>query len=701
MAFSNKKIISFIENSKKSFDKKEIIEDIQKKSRVDRSRHPNRKKKNQSGLSQKDMEKLDNILNALLSIGYIKKERKKYKKFGNLRITGVLQINTSGHGVVPYDKQNAVIIRKKDLSIAQNGDNVLCRIVDFKKGIFHGEILEVIASERVNYAGRISSIQGGYYVISLLDTGSQAQACSEVQANGPGEDDFVIVKLIAGAVRGRPLCEILHHYSCNDEEFDFPRIRIKHNLPLDYSPSIIPVDSEDLVPKSELKNRKDYSRLYTITIDGEYSKDFDDAISIEKTSKSIKLYVHIADVSAYIKKGSDLDREALKRGTSYYIGNGVIPMLPEAISNYACSLRAGEKKLTLTTEITFDFNGNFKKMDVFRGMIKVNKRLTYEDAEKILNKRPLLKLAKVLHDMGDLADLLTQRRSSQGRLDLNLTDQEIIYDGNRVKEIKFARRLKSHILIEEFMLSANEAVSKLLKDKKIPTLYRIHEEIGDEKAKNLGIFFKTLGYTISQRGSMGEAIQKILRQVSGKSFEQVVSLVVLKSLMQAYYGPEPKGHFGLGFEDYTHFTSPIRRYPDLVVHRSLKQFLSGGKKGYNREELEAIGEETSTLERIAQRAERDMVKIKSCRIMKEKIGEEFDVLINGFSKFGIFVSLMDMPIEGMVPLRSMLDDYYVWKEDLFCVVGQRKKKKFQLGETMRVKLVAADIETIRIDFIPA
>lgn len=696
MTVSNKKVISVIETLPPVFTRKSLQEIILKKDEKPQPVKKGRAKKKAPYKPHKDISKIEETLTALISIGFLVKEKKGFKKTGSLEFENEIKINTSGDAISRFNDDD-IIIKKNDTGFASNNDRVHIKIFDFKKNFFYGKVTGITKKDRLIYAAKIQRKTGAFATLSLLDAQIDMEAiCSNTGKNiKPG--DFAIIELTGKLISGQRECKIIETYSDDNEEFDFLRIKIKHSLPNSYSSDYNKINPESLISEKELHNRKDYTKLFTVTIDGETAKDYDDALSIKVNKKTTKLYVHIADVSAYIEQGSDMDKEAFERGNSYYLGNRVIPMLPEIISNKICSLQEGVERHTLTAEMLFDSNGNMTKFEAFRGIIKVNKRLTYEGADKILKKKGFGQLNINLRNMMKLAETLNKKRSSSGRLDLNLADQEIVYDKDNVKEIRFARRLKSHMLIEECMLSANEAVSRELKEKSVPTLYRVHEKISDESMETLKDFMKVLGIKISGNNK-DINLQEVLQKVAGKPYEQVVNLVILKSMMQAFYGPEPLGHFGLGFPDYTHFTSPIRRYPDLIVHRCLKSFIDSSAPPYNMHQLLEAGEKSSTMERVAQKAERDLIKIKSCRLLKNSLGMEFEALISGMTKYGLFVSLIEMPIEGMIPFKNMKDDYYNINEAEYTVTGQRNGRVFRLGDKLKVKLIQADIELLRIDF---
>lgn len=701
MTHSSKKIIQYIRSFPGSFTTAQLEQKLDTaavhKHKTSSGKRKNRKK-------EKNVEssgKIKEIINALVLIGYLDKNRKSYSRSDCFRLEGMIRVNTTGNGVMETDAGD-VIIYNEDINNAHSNDYVQAELIDYRKGLYFGQVTKIVRRRREEYFAKIERRTSGHIYYRLMDTPGSEEVRSEIKGKTPGITDFAVVKLTGDNKSGIEECIPIEFFS-GDDQYDLRRIIIKHSLPephAEYDELINYTRGGSInnnIPESELSGRKDYRKLFTVTIDGENAKDFDDAISLEYSRNQYTLYVHIADVSAFVAKGGELDREAFRRGTSYYLGNYVIPMLPEILSNNLCSLKAGEDRLTLSAEIVFDSKGNEIRSSFHRGIINVDKRLTYKSAEQILDmkKDPV---SRLLNSMYDLTLILGKKRRSQGRIDLNLPEAAPVYKDGILTDIIFAERLRSHTLIEEFMLSANEVVSRTLTENNIPALYRVHERISDEKLMILKKFLRTLQIKTGDDANIGVAIQKVIDSVKDKKYEKVVNFIILKSFMQAYYGAEPIGHFGLGFTDYTHFTSPIRRYPDLIVHRCLKGLIDRRKHVYETSDLTQIGEKSSEMERVAQNAERDLMKLMSCRLMQDRIGETFEAIISGISKYGFYVSLLDTPVEGMVPLRLLTDDYYLVKEDEYTIIGKRRGKRYRLGDFIKVSLAEVSLDTMRIDF---
>ncbi len=452
-----------------------------------------------------------------------------------------------------------------------------------------------------------------------------------------------------------------------------------------------------------LNNRKDFCGDNIITIDGEDAKDLDDAVSVIKTKDKYILSVHIADVSSYVKEDSLLDKEAFKRGNSVYLVDKVVPMLPEVLSNGVCSLNEGVDRLTLSVLITFNFSGDVLDYHFYEGIIKVSRRYTYEEIDKILNciieekDKPFVDM---INKMNELAQIIYKKRVREGSLDFNFNDIKITCNSESFPiEVKKVKRLLSHQVIEEFMLSANRVVARFLGERG-KAIYRIHESPNIEKLRECNRFIQKLGYFIKDlTNSDPIELQALLKKISGTNHEKIINTILLRSLKQAYYHTENKGHFALSFQDYTHFTSPIRRYSDLIIHRLLKKAIgvkTECKRIANKRYLNTVTQRTSITERTAMEAEREIIKKKSARFMKNMIGKVFDGIISGITPFGMFVELEPYGVEGLIRVVD-LDGFYLYDEDNYLLYRKDYKVKYQVGGYVKAILTNVNVEKSFID----
>ncbi|HEY6191410.1 MAG TPA: ribonuclease R [Bacteroidota bacterium] len=473
------------------------------------------------------------------------------------------------------------------------------------------------------------------------------------------------------------------------------------------------VDSEaaaipHIIPKEEYKKRLDLRASDCITIDPEDAKDFDDSVSIESLpGGNFRVGVHIADVSHYVREGSVLDAEALKRGTSVYLADEVIPMLPERLSNDICSLRPGEDRLTYSTIMDITPKGTVESYRIEKSVIHSKRRFSYEEVQKIIETRRGDFAAQIglLHG---LSQTLLKKRLKEGSIDFETVETKFRFDETgKPAEILKKVRLDAHRLIEEFMLLANQVVAKHIglakKEGDInPFVYRIHDQPPPEKLKDLGSFVDHLGYSFNLHGGVtSKALQKLLNDVKGKEEENVINEVAIRSMAKAIYSETNIGHFGLGFRYYTHFTSPIRRYPDLIVHRLLSEYAA--KMPHRRrlevaEQLPQICKQASDRERVATDAERASVKVMQVEYMKRHIGDVFHAIISGVTNFGMFVQIADLLVEGLIRMRDLEDDYYVYDEKRYSLIGRRTKKRYRLGDKVTVKVIRVDPEERQMDF---
>jgi ribonuclease R len=468
------------------------------------------------------------------------------------------------------------------------------------------------------------------------------------------------------------------------------------------------------VRTEDLLGRRDFRDRRIVTIDGETAKDFDDAVAVERTASGFRLGVHIADVSHYVLDGTALDDEARSRGTSVYFPGRVLPMLPEHLSNGLCSLNPGVDRLVLSALIETDRKGRVLSAEFVKGVIKSSERMTYTEVARLLESGPTHSdkdrygpLLEDFRDMAALAAKLRERREARGSIDFDLPDADVVLDDQGlVVGIVPESRNVAHRLIEEFMLAANEAVAKNLLFAKQPAIYRVHDRPDPDRLVDLREVLEDFGYEL--KGDLAEippsAFQRVLKAIEGKPEERLLSDLLLRAQRKALYSEDCRGHYALAAPYYCHFTSPIRRYPDLVVHRQLSALLEAGRPVAPRD-FEAVNDRlrevaafSSDRERRAEAAERESLLWKKIVFMKDKIGREFDAYVTGVTQFGLFVTLRDFFVEGLVPVSSLGDDFYVYEEKQHRLRGRSSGKVFRLGDSIRVQLKAIDEVRRRLDF---
>jgi len=633
-------------------------------------------------------------------------------------VVGRLVSGRNGYGfVVPEDKSEDVYISGENVGNAFHGDKVVVRILRTRRGpAREGSIIKILKRAK-------QSLVGTYHKGKFFDyvEPDDRKIIKDIyiapdNSKGASNGQKVVVSLLDWAdVNMGPegkIVEVLGYP--NEPGMDILTLIKEFGLPLSF-PEEMEQELDDLperVEKKELQRRLDLRNKNCFTIDPVDAKDHDDAVSLEiKPNGNYLLGVHIADVSYYMKEDSDLDREALKRGTSIYLVDRVIPMLPEKLSNSICSLKPNRIRLTFSVILELTPQGERVGYEIKESVIKSKAKLNYDEVQKLFDTGQASKnvkgLEKDLLAMRNLSRKLLEKRLTKGGLDFDLPEAHVVLgkDG-RVLDILEVARLESHRLIEEFMLLANRTVAEHVSRLAVPFLYRIHEEPDQDRMAAFSDFVSTLGYSFKVSGKIRpKKIQRFLKSLEGKPEESLINEILLRSLKKACYGPENIGHFGLAFPHYTHFTSPIRRYPDLLVHRLLKE-LQEGKYTFKRQSklvrrLPKIGEITSERERLADEAERESIKIKQIEFLQDKLGEEYEGLISGVIPFGFFVRLKDLLAEGLVRVSSLDDDYYLFDERGKRWVGRRNRRVYKLGDRVKVQVIRVDKEQKEIDFVLA
>jgi ribonuclease R len=633
-------------------------------------------------------------------------------------IIGTLQAHTKGFGfLIPEEEgQKDVFIPSNCLKGAMNGDKIAVKVTreDTNTKKREGEVVEIIERNTTKIVGVYEDSQSFGFVVSEDPRISKDVFISKKDRNGAKDGDVVTVKITKWPEGNRKaegvVTEVLGRKG--DRGIDILMIIKKLGLPEDFSEKVLNFAEgvPEVIDEEEIKGRRDLRDLRMVTIDGEDAKDLDDAVSIEKLSNgNYKLGVHIADVTHYVKENNPLDKESLKRATSVYLIDRVVPMLPRKLSNGICSLNPKVDRLTLTCFMEIDHKGKVVNHEIAESIIKTNERMTYTDVTKILrdHDEELIKRYDYLYEdfknMEELCNILREKRTRRGAIDFEIAEAKIILNElGKPIEIKPYDREIANRMIEEFMLAANETVAEHMFRTHLPFVYRIHEDPDEEKLTRFKEFIYNLGYTVQWTEEIQpKSFQEILEKVKGKNEETVVSTLLLRSMMQARYAPECSGHFGLAAPYYCHFTSPIRRYPDLQIHRIIKEYLHGEMDEKRINKLKNIvgyaAKQSSEMERKAQDAEREVDDLKKAEYMQERIGEEFEGVISSVTSFGIFVELPNT-IEGLVHITDLDDDYYVFNEAHLSLIGERTKKLYKLGDKVKVECVHVDITNREVFF---
>ena len=624
---------------------------------------------------------------------------------------------------LPDDGGTPVFVSERNSMAALNGDHVKVQFMARRQNhIKEAMVIEIMQRKKDTFVGRLRVEKDIAFLVTQENLFIHDILIPKKKLKGGKTDDRALVKItkwpdadhknLVGEV-----VDVLGEAGNNDVEMN--TILAQYGLPYKY-PKRVEEAAEKIsaeITPQDFAEREDFRDVWTCTIDPRDAKDFDDALSIRKVKDGLwEVGVHIADVSHYVKEGDIIDREAQQRATSIYLVDRTIPMLPERLCNFICSLRPNEEKLAFSCVFNLDDDANVKSYRIVHTVIKSNRRYAYEEAQQLLEDNGVVdgtgepapnpgkdgykgEYAEEVVTLDRLAKKLRARRMKGGSVKFDIDEH-----GKPIR-CYFKRSKDANKLIEEFMLLANktvaESIGKTTKGKKAKTLpYRVHDNPDPQKFENLREFTAKFGYKLkssSTKGATARALNKLMDEVQGKREEKVIQTIALRSMMKAKYTTHNIGHFGLAFDYYTHFTSPIRRYPDTMVHRLITRYQHGGRSA-NKEHYEELCEHCSDMELVAQSAERDSIKYKMVEFMGEHIGECYDAHISGIQSFGIYAEIDENHCEGMIPMRDLDDDYYDFDEKNYCLVGRRRHHVYQLGDPIRIQVAKANLERKQLDF---
>jgi ribonuclease R len=607
-------------------------------------------------------------------------------------IKGILSVNPKGYGFVDSEEEH-VYVHEEKFHTAMHGDEVLVKVKELADGTTMGEIKKILKRN-------LTQLIAVYYDHNLIPKDRRILIPVELETEQSfGEGQMILLDVVSyGEILKVKVNKILGHE--NDPGADILSILLTHRIPLEF-PKTVKCQIESMalkVTEQDLVGRVDYRKETIVTIDGEDAKDFDDAIHLINRD----LYVHIADVSHYVTQNSPIDLEAQNRTTSVYVVDRVVPMLPFELSNGLCSLMENEDRLTLTCKMTIDDQGNVSDYDIHPSVIRSSKRLTYTKVNALYNNQPNDipgNIATMLKEALKLAHVIRKNREAKGAINFDTVESKFTVDEHGdVLDIQPRTRGEAEMLIEDFMVKANETVATHAKYLEVPLLYRVHDAPQRKRLTEFARVMLAFGIKLKGAETSPKVIQKIIEQFEGKEEYGVVNEMLLRSMSKAKYDFRPMGHYGLALENYCHFTSPIRRYPDLIVHRMLRRYVFEGKNASLKEDeawVEMMGLKCSLGEQRAVEAERDTEDMKQAQYMTKHIGETFEGLIAAVTKFGFFVRLPNS-VEGLVHVRN-LDDYYTFDETR--LVLRSVSKSYSIGQKVKVKVIGADKEKATIDFV--
>ncbi|MFH1654292.1 MAG: ribonuclease R [Pseudomonadota bacterium] len=646
--------------------------------------------------------------------GRIEKHSSQKAKKTDLKVIGELRLHPDGYGFVIGGKtgQEDVFVPARYIGDAFHTDLVEASVEVGRKGLFEGRILRVVERRVKRLVGRLEQVGKIFRVVTDDKRVKHAIEIPKDKLFKAVSGDNVVAKITKYPHEGETMFgEVVEVLATRGAESTEERaVVIKHQLRDVFPKNVLELAEEKNIGwHSEIPLRKDLRSLPLVTIDGESARDFDDAVYVERNNNGYRLFVSIADVSFFVHPNDLIDSEAFERSTSVYFPKFCIPMLPEVLSNDLCSLVPNEDRLTMTAEISFSSSGDVTSSKFYPSVIKSKARLTYTQVKKLLVdhdeevEKKLGDVATNLRLMEELFNQLRKRRLERGSIDFDLPEPEIVLDvEGEIDDIIKSQRHVGHMIIEEFMIAANEAVARFLTEKKRGCIYRVHERPQTKKLNEFSKLLHNLGYKVHFSSEIEPMdLAKIVGMVHGKPEERLVNHKMLRSMPQAVYSPENMGHFGLASSCYCHFTSPIRRYPDLVVHRLLKYVLKENrspKTDHQKANLIEISEHCSRRERIAMEAEREILKLHSALFMKDHVGEIFDGIISFVAKFGFFVQLQEYFIEGLVPIDSLKGEKYQFQVESGAIVGKRNSQKFQIGDSVKIKVESVKIPEREILF---